>query len=154
MKRKRVREKEEDVRARLIEKREERAPARARARRGNLSISTSLSFHSFTSGFSRCRRSARALSGWDWMDRAVPTDRTLNRKGRTGPKRAAERAPRAAGWASSQAPSVPPGAAASSDGPDGWVPIHSSAYGAAGSMGVPPAAARAATCGGSVKKEW
>mmetsp|Transcript_67300 Transcript_67300/g.152260 ORF Transcript_67300/g.152260 Transcript_67300/m.152260 type:complete len:223 (-) Transcript_67300:106-774(-) len=70
----------------------------------------------YASGFSACSRSAFRLSGCAWIDRALPADKILNRKGSSPPTAD-----------SSVVPSV------KVVGALGCVPIQSSAYGADGS---------------------
>ena len=92
--------------------------------------------HFLTSGFSACSLSANFLSGWLWIERAVCTDSTLNKNGSvTGPKCSAEAPPTAAGACSSRNDwrdlfEPPPDDSSSSmisEGPEGCVPIQSSA---------------------------
>lgn len=98
----------------------------------------------YASGFSACSISARRLSGCDYIDKAVPTDKTLNRNGKLSPYLPRTTAPKANGWFSSHCCSCSP-LFAIVDGPLLCVPIHSSAYGLLSDISSPPACKRQAT---------
>jgi hypothetical protein len=71
------------------------------------------------------------------MESALATDRTLVRKGRSSPKRSTVFAPRCAAGSAAMVSLSPTPVADTTEGPEGWVPIHSSAYGLEGSESTP-----------------
>ena len=71
------------------------------------------------------------------MESALATERTLVRNGRSSPKRSTVFAPRCAVGSAAMVSLSPAPVADTTEGPEGWVPIHSSAYGLEGSDGAP-----------------
>ena len=91
----------------------------------------------YTWGRSACNARASVLSGCAWMLSAFATDSTLVRNGRSAPKVSCTTPPRNSSAFAAMVSFRPTPVPFTMDGPEGCVPIHSSACGFSRSAEVP-----------------